>query len=101
MGNVLSTACEIFLVPLTPNFTAAAAVVAEQLGVVEVSVRRWVMESQVDDGKGAGATSEELAEINREPQPAAERPKTWGASEAGRGMTLPARPCVLLASGIS
>lgn len=42
---------------------AAAAVVAKQLGVGMESVRRWVIQSQVDGGQRAGASSEELAEI--------------------------------------
>jgi transposase len=46
-----------------PSLTAAAAVVAKQLGVGKESMRRRVIQSQVDRGHGAGATSEELAEI--------------------------------------
>ncbi len=45
------------------SLTAAAAVVAKQLGVGKESVRRWVIQSQVDGGQRAGATSDELAEI--------------------------------------
>ena len=45
------------------SLTAAAAVVAKQLGVGKESVRRWVIQSQVDGGQRQGATSEELAEI--------------------------------------
>ena len=45
------------------SLTAAAAVVAKQLGVGKESVRRWVVQSQVDGGQRAGATSAELAEI--------------------------------------
>src|SRR3954463_3064997 len=45
------------------SLTAAAAVVAKQLGIGKESVRRWVVQSQVDGGQRAGATSEELAEI--------------------------------------
>ena len=45
------------------SLTAAAAVVAKQLGVGKESVRRWVIQAQVDGGQRAGATSEELAEI--------------------------------------
>jgi len=46
-----------------PSLTAASAAVARQLGVGKESVRRWVVQSQVDDGQRQGATSEELAEI--------------------------------------
>ncbi|MEO8830224.1 MAG: IS3 family transposase, partial [Lapillicoccus sp.] len=42
---------------------AAAVVVAKQLGVGKESVRRWVIQSQVDGGQRAGASSEELAEL--------------------------------------
>ena len=36
------------------SLTAAAAVVAKQLGVGKESVRRWVIQSQVDGGQRAG-----------------------------------------------
>jgi len=45
------------------SLTAASAVVAKQLGVGKESVRRWVIQAQVDGGLRQGATSEELAEI--------------------------------------
>src|SRR3954466_14927340 len=45
------------------SLTAAAAVVAKQLGVGKESVRRWVIQSQVDAGQRQGPTTEELAEI--------------------------------------
>ena len=46
-----------------PSLTAAAAVVAKQLGVGKESVRRWVLQSQVDAGERTGVTSEDLVEI--------------------------------------
>lgn len=46
-----------------PSLTAASFAVAKQLGVSRESVRRWVMQAQVDDGQRPGATTEELAEI--------------------------------------
>ena len=46
-----------------PSLTAASVVVARQLGVGKESVRRWVVQAQVDDGQRQGATSEDLAEI--------------------------------------
>ncbi len=46
-----------------PSLTAASAAVAKQLGVGRESVRRWVVQAQVDGGQRQGATSEELAEV--------------------------------------
>ncbi|GAA3883043.1 transposase [Tessaracoccus defluvii] len=48
-----------------PSLTAAAAAVAKQLGVGKESVRRWVIQSQVDAGQREGVTSDEQAEIKR------------------------------------
>ena len=45
------------------SLTAAAAVVAKQVGVGKESVRRWVLQAQIDGGQRAGASSEELAQI--------------------------------------
>ncbi len=45
------------------SLAAAAAVVAERLGVGKESVRRWVIQAQIDGGQRPGSTSEELAEI--------------------------------------
>ena len=42
------------------SLTAAAAVVAKQLGIGKESVRRWVIQSQVDGGGRQGTTSEKL-----------------------------------------
>lgn len=47
------------------SLTAASAAVAKQLGVGKESVRRWVLQAQVDDGQRQGATTQELAEIKR------------------------------------
>ncbi len=46
-----------------PSLTAAAEAVARQVGVGKESVRRWVIQAQIDGGQRQGATSEELAEI--------------------------------------
>ena len=46
-----------------PSLSAAAEAVARQEGVGKESVRRWVVQAQVDGGQRQGATSEELAEI--------------------------------------
>ena len=45
------------------SLTAAAAVVAKQLGVGKESVRRWVLQAQIDGGDREGLSSAELAEI--------------------------------------
>lgn len=47
------------------SLTAAAVVVAKQLGVGKESVRRWVIQSQIDGGQRGGVSSEELAEIKK------------------------------------
>lgn len=47
------------------SLTAAAAVVAKQLGVGKESVRRWVIQSQVDGGQRHGATTEEAVDRQR------------------------------------
>lgn len=46
-----------------PSLTAAAAAVAKREGVGKESVRRWVLQAQIDAGHRQGPTSEELAEI--------------------------------------
>jgi transposase len=46
-----------------PSVTAAAEAVARREGVGKESVRRWVVQAQIDGGQRQGATSEELAEI--------------------------------------
>ncbi len=46
-----------------PSLTAAAEAVAKQVGVGKESVRRWVIQAQIDHGQRQGVTSEELAEI--------------------------------------
>ena len=46
-----------------PNPTAAAEVIAKRNGVGQESVRRWLVQDQIDGGQRQGATSEDLAEI--------------------------------------
>jgi transposase len=46
-----------------PTVTAAAEAVARREGVRKESVRRWVLQAQIDGGQRQGASSEELAEI--------------------------------------
>ena len=46
-----------------PSLTAAAEAVARREGVGKESVRRWVLQAQIDGGQRQGATSQELAEI--------------------------------------
>jgi len=48
-----------------PNLTAAAQVVAKQVGVGKESVRRWVIQAEIDAGHREGVTSEESGEIRR------------------------------------
>ncbi len=46
-----------------PSLTAAAEAVARREGVGKESVRRWVVQAQIDGGQRPGPTSEELGEI--------------------------------------
>lgn len=46
-----------------PTVTAAAEAVARREGVGKESVRRWVVQAQIDGGQRQGVTSQELAEI--------------------------------------
>jgi transposase-like protein len=46
-----------------PSVTAAAQAVAKQLGLGRETVRRWVVDAQVDAGTRPGTTSAEHAEI--------------------------------------
>lgn len=48
-----------------PTLTAAAAAVARPLGLGKETLRRWVVQAQVDTGDREGVTSEELAEVKR------------------------------------
>ena len=49
--------------PEYPSVTAAAEAVARREGVGKESVRRWVLQAQVDGGQRQGTSSAELAEI--------------------------------------
>lgn len=46
-----------------PSVTAAAEAVARREGVGKESVRRWVVQAQIDGGQRQGVSSEELVEI--------------------------------------
>ncbi|MDZ8171182.1 IS3 family transposase [Microbacterium xanthum] len=48
-----------------PSLTAASAAVARQVGVGHESMRRWVLQADIDDGTRDGVTSAEHAEIKR------------------------------------
>lgn len=45
--------------------TAIAKAVADQLGIGKETVRRWVIQADIDSGDRPGTTSEESAEIRR------------------------------------
>ncbi|GAB0023186.1 hypothetical protein VN1338_21810 [Helicobacter pylori] len=49
--------------PEYPSLTVAAEVVARREGVGKESIRRWVLQAQVDGGQRQGAMTEELAQI--------------------------------------
>ena len=48
-----------------PSLTAASAAVARQVGFGHESVRRWVLQADIDDGTRDGVSSDEHAEIKR------------------------------------
>jgi len=48
-----------------PSATAALAAVARQTGVGQESLRRWVLQADIDAGDRDGVSSEEHAEIKR------------------------------------
>jgi transposase len=45
--------------------TAVAQAVARQLGLGRETVRRWIVQAEIDDGARSGVTSVEQAEIKR------------------------------------
>jgi transposase-like protein len=51
--------------PEYPSLTAASAAVARQVGVGHESVRRWVLQADIDDGTRDGVSSAEHAEVKR------------------------------------
>lgn len=48
-----------------PSQTAAIMAVARQVGVGSESLRRWLVQAQIDEGTRPGVTSEENEEIKR------------------------------------
>jgi transposase-like protein len=48
-----------------PSLTAASAAVARQIGVGHESMRRWVLQADIDEGTRDGVTSADHAEIKR------------------------------------
>jgi transposase-like protein len=48
-----------------PSLTAASAAAARQVGVGHESVRRWVLQADIDDGTRDGVTAAEAGEIKR------------------------------------
>jgi transposase-like protein len=47
------------------SVTAAASAVAKQLGLGRETVRRWVVQAEIDDGHRDGLTSEEREQIRK------------------------------------
>ena len=47
------------------SVTATAEAVGPQLGISRETLRRWVAQADIDDGRRAGVTSAELEEIRR------------------------------------
>jgi transposase len=48
-----------------PSQAAVAQAVARQLGLGRETVRRWIVQAEIDDGARSGVTSVEQAEIKR------------------------------------
>jgi transposase-like protein len=48
-----------------PSVWAAAQALGPKLGIGVETLRKWVVQAQVDQGQRQGPTSEELAEIKR------------------------------------
>jgi transposase len=48
-----------------PSQTAVVEVVAKQLGLGRETVRRWIVQAEIDEGGRPGVTSAEQAEIKR------------------------------------
>jgi transposase len=48
-----------------PSQTAVVEAVAKQLGLGRETVRRWIVQAEIDEGGRAGVTSAEQAEIKR------------------------------------
>ena len=48
-----------------PNMTAACAVVSQRLGFGAESLRRWVLQAQIDGGERRGVTSSESERMRR------------------------------------
>lgn len=48
-----------------PSVTAASLAVARQLGLGKETVRRWVVQADVDEGARPGTPTKESAEIKR------------------------------------
>jgi transposase len=48
-----------------PSVTAVAKAVADQLGIGKETVRRWVVQADIDAGDRPGTSSEESAEIRK------------------------------------
>jgi transposase len=66
-----------------PSLTAASAAVAKQLGVGAESVRRWVIQAEIDGGQRQGATSSNCNTATRPRQ--INKPHNTASTVRGQG----------------
>ena len=82
-----------------PSLTAASAAVARQVGVGHESVRRWVLQADIDDGTREGVTSvgarRDQAAEGRELSAARGRRYPERGDDFLRGGTRPPQPLML------
>src|SRR4051794_22453255 len=71
--------------PEYPSMTAAAEVVARREGLGKETVRRWVVQAQIEGGQCQGATSEELAR-SRSSRPRSSASRRTMRSSAGEAV---------------
>ncbi|TQM96665.1 hypothetical protein FB476_1551 [Ornithinimicrobium humiphilum] len=74
------------------SLTAAAEAAARREGLGKETVRRWVVQAQIDGGQRQGATGEELAEIKRLKAQVRRLEEGTAARVGDRGVRLRERP---------